>query len=104
MRKQYTSVSCYCKKLLKVFILLVKDKRIARKYGYSTWETDTVVRDYCYSRWAPRYSAISTISSEGLVFNWLLKNPEESFDVCTFIQFLDERLLPAMGKTRDLLL
>ena len=55
-------------------------------------------RDYSYSRWAPHYSAISAISSEGLLANWLLKNPDERFDVRSFIQFLDERLLPAMNR------
>ena len=55
------------------------------------------MRDYSYSRWAPHYSAISAISSEGLLANWLLKNPDERFDVRSFIQFLDERLLPAMN-------
>jgi hypothetical protein len=56
------------------------------------------VRDYSYSRWAPHYSAISAISSEGLLANWLLKNPDERFDARSFIQFLDERLLPAMNR------
>ena len=66
------------------------------------------MRDYSYSRWALHYSAICAISSERLVANWLLKNPEERFDAGSFIQFLDERLLPAMydlmGKTCNLLL
>ena len=53
--------------------------------------------DYSYSRWAP-HSAICAISSEGLVANWLLKNPEERYDARSFIQFLDERLLPAMNR------
>ena len=56
------------------------------------------MRDYSYSRWAPHYSAISAISSEGLLANWLLKNPDERFDVRSFIQYLDERLLPAMNR------
>jgi hypothetical protein len=56
------------------------------------------VRDYSYSRWAPHYSAISAISSEGLLANWLLKNPDERFYVRSFIQFLAERLLPAMNR------
>ena len=76
----------------------MKDKRIARGYGYSARGTDVVVRDYSYSRWAPHYSAICAISSERLVVNWLLKNPEERFDVRSFIQFLHERLLPAMNR------
>ena len=50
------------------------------------------------SRWAPHYSAICAISSERLVANWLLKNPEERFDARFFIQFLDERLLPPMNR------
>ena len=56
------------------------------------------MRDYSYSRWVPHYSAICAISSEGLVANWLLKNPEERFDARSFIQFLDERLLLAMNR------
>jgi hypothetical protein len=56
------------------------------------------VRDYSYSRWAPHYSAISAISSEGLLANWLLKNPDERFDARSFMQFLDERLSPAMNR------
>jgi hypothetical protein len=76
----------------------VKDKRISRQYGYSARGTLPVVWDYSYSRWAPHYSVISAISSEGLLANWLLKNPDERFDVRSFIQFLDERLLPAMNR------
>ena len=77
----------------------MKDKRIARGYEYSARGADGIVRDYSYSRWAPHYySAICAISSEGLVGNWLLKNPEERFDACPFIQFLDERLLLAMNR------
>ena len=56
------------------------------------------MRDYSYSCWTPHYYAISAISSEGLIANWLLKNPEEGFDAHSFVQFLDERLLPAMNR------
>ncbi|CAB4016334.1 Hypothetical predicted protein, partial [Paramuricea clavata] len=73
------------------------DKRITRQYGYSARGTRPVVRDYSYVRWAPHYSAISAISSDGLIANQLMKNPEERFDANSFIQFLNEQLLPAMN-------
>ncbi len=88
--------------------MLLKDKRIARQYGYSARGTPPVVRDHSYARWAPHYSVISAISSEGLLANRLLKNPDERFDGRSFVEFLDEQLLPAMnpfdGKIRDLFL
>ena len=59
-----------------------------RQYGYSARGTRPVVRDYSYARWAPHYSAISAISSDGLLANQLMKNPEERFDANSFIQFL----------------
>ena len=77
--------------------MLLKDKRVARQYGYSARGTWPVLRDHSYARWAPHYSCISAISSEGLIANRLLKNPDERFDARSFIQFLDEQLLPAMN-------
>ena len=68
-----------------------------RQYGYSARGTRPVVRDYSYARWAPHYSAISAISSDGLLANQLMKNPEERFDANSFIQFLNEQLLPPMN-------
>ena len=68
-----------------VLLNFLKDKRISRQYGYSARGTPPVVRDYSYSRWAPHYSAISAISSEGLLANWLLKNPDERFDARTLL-------------------
>ncbi len=50
------------------------------------------------ARWTPRYSIISAISCDGLIANCLLKNPEERFETRSFIQFLDEQLLPAMNR------
>ena len=76
---------------------LLKDKRIARQFGYSTRGTPPVVRDYSYSRWAPHYSVISAISSEGVLTNGILRNPEERFNTQSFIDYLEERLLPAMN-------
>ena len=76
---------------------LLKDKRIARQYGYSSRGTPPVVRDYSYAGWAPRYSVISAISTEGIVANTLMKNPAERFDGLSFIRFLDEQILPAMN-------
>ncbi|CAB4024257.1 Hypothetical predicted protein [Paramuricea clavata] len=73
------------------------DKRITRQYGYSARGTRPVVRDYSYARWAPHYSAISAISSDGLIANQLMKNPDERFNANSFIQFLNEQLLPAMN-------
>ena len=76
---------------------LSKDKRIARQYGYSVRGTPPVVSDYSYSRWAPHYSVISAISSEGVLAIRVLNNAGERLDAQSFIQFLDEQLLPAMN-------
>jgi hypothetical protein len=80
-----------------VLLLKYKDKRITRQYGYSARGTFPVVPDYSYARWAPHYSAISAISSDGLIANQLMKNPDERFDANSFIQFLNEQLLPAVN-------
>ena len=57
------------------------------------------MRDYSYSRWAPHYFAISAISSEGLIANWLLKNPEERFYARSPLSELFTRiLLHAIGR------
>ena len=74
---------------------MLKDKRIARQYGYSVRGTPPVVSDYGYSRWAPNYSVI--ISSEGVLASCVLRNPYEGFNGHSFSQFLDEQLLPAMN-------
>ena len=50
-----------------------------------------------HGAWAPHYSAISAISSDELLANQLMKNPQERFDANSFIQFLNEQLLPAMN-------
>ena len=63
-----------CKKLLKYLFHL----------------KDPVVRDYSYSRWAPHYFAISAISSEGLIANWLLKNPEDFMLALLYPNYLPE--------------
>ena len=76
---------------------MLKDKRIARQYGYSVRGIPPVVSDYSYSRWAPHYSVISAISSEGLLACCVLKNPHERLNGHSFSQFLDEQLLPAMN-------
>ena len=60
---------------------------------------DPVARDYSYSRWAPHYFVISAISSEGLIANWLLKNPEERFYARSPLSELFTRiLLHAIGR------
>ena len=86
-------------------VFLLKDKRIARQFGYSARGTPAVVKDFSYARWAAHYSAIAAVSSEGLLANCLLTSAYERFDAGSFIRFLDEQLLPAMnvfnGKTRD---
>ena len=76
---------------------MLKDKRIARQFGYSARGTPAVVKDFSYARWAPHYSAIAAVSSEGLLANCLLTSAYERFDAGSFIQFLDEQLLPAMN-------
>ena len=70
---------------------------LARQYGYSTRGTPPVVRDCSYSRWSPHYSVISAISSEGVLANRILRNPDERFNTYFFIEYLEERLLPAMN-------
>ena len=75
---------------------MLKDKRIARQDGYSTPGTPPVVRDHSYSRWAP-HSVISAISSEGVLANRILRNPDERFNTYSFIECLEERLLPAVN-------
>ena len=77
--------------------LLFKDKRIGRQFGYNPRGTPAVVKDFSYARWAPHFSAISAISSEGLLANELLRNPDERFNTGSFIRFLDQQLLPAMN-------
>ena len=80
-----------------IFFAWLKDKRIARQFGYSARGTPAVVKDLSYARWAPHYSAIAAISSEGLLANCLLKSADERFDAGSVIRFLDEHLLPAMN-------
>ncbi len=80
-------------------VVRFKDNQIARQYGYSARGMPPVVTDYSYARWTPRYSISSAISCEGLIANCLLKNPEETFETRSFIQFLDEQLLPAMNRS-----
>ena len=94
----------YCNRIAQTIRFLIylvvrfKDKRIARQYGYIARGMPPVVSDYSYARWTPRYSIISAISCDGLIANYLLKNPEERFETRSFIQFLDEQLLPAMNR------
>ena len=83
-------------KILLFFYISLKDKRIHRQYGYSARGTPPVVPDYSYSRWSPHYSVIAAISCEGLLA-WILKNPEERFNAQSFVEFLDQSLLPAMN-------
>ena len=73
---------------------LLKDKRIARQFGYSARGTPGVVKDFSDSRWAPHYSAIAAVSSEGLLANCVLKSADERFDAGSFIRLLDELLIP----------
>ena len=55
--------------------------------------------DISYSQWAPHFSVISAILRQGLLANFFfLKNPDENFDARSFIQFLDQDLLPAMNR------
>ena len=76
---------------------LFKDKRIALQFGYGAHGTPAIVEDFSYAQWSPHYSAISAISSEGILANGLLKNADERFDTHSFIRFLDEQLLLAMN-------
>ena len=51
-----------------------------------------VVSDYGYSRWAPHYSVISALSSEGVLVSCVLKDPYEKLIGHSFSRFLDEQL------------
>lgn len=77
-------------------IFQFQDKRISRQYGYSQRGTRASVQNHCYSRWGPRYNAVSAISSEGLIALELLGDGER-FVTDTFETFLRNKLLPVMN-------
>lgn len=55
------------------------------------------MQNRCYSRWGPRYNAVSAISSEGLIALELLGDGER-FVTDTFVSFLRNTLLPVMNR------
>lgn len=77
-------------------LLLLKDKRITRHYGYSPLGTRASVQNRCYSTWGPHYNAVSAISCDGVVALYLL-GEGQPFNTGTFSDFLQNHLLPSMN-------